>query len=279
MYLVSPLLVASLACDDPVYDVETWQSPLASEFDGEPSVEDGASIYTDEHWGDSSSYALSCNTCHGSRDGDTLLDDSDDWDRPAHTVWNAPWRESWKGGTSWDVETSNVIGAYGGQICVTAFFPEGSEMTAEQAAHLEAYMKTLKDDSPDADDATAQPLDFGFRDWDTEAEFMASLADENGDWLYGEDLGDVDQGEAHASRMCAACHTGSDGTVNPGLPYTSESAPLDLWVARVRRENLDTVDRPNDRMPGFTFDRVPDEELVDLLAFLTAHYISTGDSE
>ena len=55
MYLASPLLFASLACDDPVYDVETWQSPLASEFDGEPSVEDGASIYTDEHWGDSSS--------------------------------------------------------------------------------------------------------------------------------------------------------------------------------------------------------------------------------
>jgi mono/diheme cytochrome c family protein len=261
-----------LGCADAVYDVETWQSPLASEFKGEPSAEEGAKLYTDEHWEDGSSYSLSCNTCHGSGEGDTLLVDEDDWNRPAHTVWNAPWRETWKGNQEWSEDSSSVLGAYGGQICVTAFFPEGSEMTAEQAAHIEAFIKTLKDDPPDPADLRAQVLDYGFKDWDTEADFLASLVDEAGEWSYGEALGDVDSGEALAGRHCAACHTDSDGTVNPGQVYSAGSAPLDLWVARIRRKNLDSVDRPNARMPGFTVDRLPDEDLRDLLAFLTAHY-------
>lgn len=158
---LAPLLALALpAC---TYDPETWQSPLARDFDGTPDAAEGERLYYEEHWEDESLYALSCASCHHNSAGDTLdTDDDDALNRPGHTLYNAAWRGEWKDGERWSKTRSDVLGAFGGQICVTVFFPGDSAMTPEQAAHLEAYIKTLQDDAPDPGDPRAQPLGTGY---------------------------------------------------------------------------------------------------------------------
>jgi hypothetical protein len=60
----------------------TWQSPLASEFDGDPDVAQGEEIYFNEHWTDTSPYALTCFSCHSNSPDDTLAVDADEYNRP-----------------------------------------------------------------------------------------------------------------------------------------------------------------------------------------------------
>jgi mono/diheme cytochrome c family protein len=261
-----------LACGgDDGYDVETWQSPLASEFDGEPDADEGESIFFEEHWEDGSSYALVCASCHHADAEDTFQVDSDAYNRPAHTVWNAPYREVWKGTQDWDEEESDVLGAYGGEICIKAYFPSPSVMTPAQAAHLEAYMKTLRDPAKPTGDDRAEPLDFSFNTWESQEEFVARVQDDSGAWLYGPNLGNVEHGEELAARFCGACHT-RDGAVDPGYYYTEATQDLGTWIARIRRTAVGDTDRPNVRMPRLTIDRLSDDELFDILAFVTAHY-------
>ena len=54
------------------------------------------------------------------------------------------------------------------------------------------------------------------------------------------------------------------------------TAELPVLISRIRRENLPEVDRPNDRMPRFSEDRLPDEDLAHLLAWLTQGRESSG---
>ncbi len=269
---VEALFFLVLACGgEDVYDVEAWQSPLASEFDGKPDADQGESLFFEEQWEDETSYALACASCHHADADDTLTVDSDTYNRPGHTVWNAPYREVWKGTQAWDEEVSNVLGAYGGEICIKAYLPSPSVMTAAQAAHLEAYMKTLRDASKPTGDVRAEPLDFSFNTWESQDEFVARVQDDSGGWLYGADLGDVENGEALTGRFCGSCHT-RDGAVNPGEFYSEAIQDLGAWIARIRRTNVGETDVPNVRMPRLTIDRLSDDELADILAFLTAHY-------
>lgn len=264
------LLLLALACDKGAgtYDADTWMSPLALEFDGTPDAEEGARLYVEEHWEDSSAYALTCVSCHHDDSGDSLTSDADELTRAAHTTWNAAWRGVWKGNQTWDLEESNILGAYGGQVCVAAYFPEGSDMTAEQAAHLEAYLKTRRDPTEDATDDRSQPLDYGFNTWDTKEDFLASVADGEG-WLYGTELGDPAAGEPLAQEYCGACHTPA-GESAPVF-YTTSTLPLITLLQRIRRFDLDEdTPAPNDRMPKLTEDRLLDEDLRDVLAYLTA---------
>lgn len=248
------------------YDLETWRSPLASQYDGEGDPAQGEDIYYNETWTDSTGYAFTCDNCHSANPDDTWTTDGDDWNRPAHTTWNAALRETWKINHGHDKADSDKIGAFGGQICIKAYWPSGAEMTPEQAAHLEAWMKT-NIDSPDTDAETAQPLDYGFNSWETQEDFVASVQDGSGGWLYGSELGDVAAGEELAARHCGSCHTaeGEDGPVF----YTAGTAELGELISRIRRVDLDGGGSPNDRMPRVPFDRLPDGELGDLLAFLT----------
>ncbi|MCB9762992.1 MAG: cytochrome c [Alphaproteobacteria bacterium] len=264
------LLIALLAgCGGPTeYDIDTWKSPLASEYRGDGDATLGEEIYFNEHWEDTSPYALTCSSCHSADTGDTLTTDADDLTRPGHTVYNAPYRETWKGDHTWDAEDDNVIGAYGGQVCVRAYFPEGSDMTGEQATHLEAYMRTRMDASPAADDPRAEPLDFGFTRWETEDDFVASVGDGAGGWLYGEDLGDVANGEALTAEYCGACHI-PEGESAPVF-YGAANSELPVLMARIRRTEVAGFEQSNIRMPRVPADRLSDEDLADILAFLTS---------
>ena len=162
------------------YDLEDWQSPLASQAEEAGDVTRGSDAFFDEHWEDTTAYALSCASCHHGESGDTLTVDSDDLNRPGHTVYNAAHRATWKISQDWDEDESTILGAFGGQVCVAAYFPDGSEMTAQQAADLEAYIKTLRDDPADPDDERAQVLDYGFKTWTTQDDVLASLMDDSG---------------------------------------------------------------------------------------------------
>ncbi len=266
LLLSAPLLV--LACGDKddgdgaTYDLESWRSPLASGFDGEGDPAVGEALYYEENWEDATGYGFTCDSCHSADPADTVTTDGDDWNRPAHSTWNAAYREVWKVNHAWDKADSDKIGAFGGQICVKAYFPSGSEMTAEQAAHLEAFMKGNVDG--DASAETAQPLDYGFNTWDTQEDFLASVG--GGDWLYGAELGDVANGEALTARHCGSCHT-PEGESAPVF-YTAASADLDQLISRIRRVDLGDG-TPNDRMPRVPWDRLSDDDLADVLAFLT----------
>ncbi len=256
----------ALACNDPdgvdAYDVDTWRSPLASAASEPGDAGSGEAIFYGETW-DDGSWGFTCSSCHSSDAEDTLLEDADALNRPGHSTWNAPWRASWKGGVAWDDADSEVIGAYGGQVCVKAYWPEGAEMGPQQAADLEAFMRTQMDDDP-GDSELAQPLDFGFTSWDTQDEVVASLL-EGEDWLRGEDIGDTADGEAAAIRHCGSCHGDEEGVSFASAEFASTGQLL----SRVRKVDLEDLDRPNERMPRLPEDRLPDEELLDLLAWLT----------
>lgn len=265
--LAAPVaLFAGCAEDKEAYDLDAWQSPLASQFSGTPDAAEGERIYREEQWNDSSDYAFRCTSCHGNDPGDTLTEDADALSRPAHTTWNAPHRERWKIGQSWDEKQSDILGAYGGQVCIRAYYPDGAAMSAEQAAHLEAWMKTRIDSSAGA--PTSEPLDYFFTEWPTQSDFLASVSDGSGGYLYGADLGDVDAGAELAQAHCGSCHS-PDGASEP-LIYTAATASLGELIARIRKVDLDDgTEAPNDRMPRVPHDRLDDDELADLLAWLT----------
>lgn len=256
-------LLAACSTGPDAYDIATWRSPLSSQFDGEGDPAEGERIYFEEHWTDTSEYNLSCSSCHAADPADTLTVDAGELQRPAHTTWNAALRTRWKGGQNWDSTDPDYLGGYGGQICVTAYWTDAA-MTPEQAAHLEAWMKTNIDDAPASDDPRAQPLDYAFNTWDTQEAFVDGLRDGAGGWLAGSDLGDVSAGEGLAAAHCGSCHA-SSGAVS----FYSVGLNAGDYVRRIRRTSVDDVAAPNDRMTRIPWDRLPDEDLRDLLAWLT----------
>ncbi|MCP4806905.1 MAG: cytochrome c [Proteobacteria bacterium] len=251
------MLIALIACNAGTggYDPDTWNSPLASEAEEDGDPVNGETIYFEETW-NGSAYGLTCSHCHSIDPADTPTTDADEYNRAAHTVWNAPYRASWKSGDAWDSD-SNKIGAFGGQICVVAYYPD-SEMDAQSAADLEAWMRQQRDDVQDADDDRAQPLEYGFTSWDADAWLEANPAP-YGDAVAGQELTD---------RHCGSCHG------EPAVFYSLDSLDDATLVSRIRKDALyvDTdqeVDAPNGDMPRLPKDRLSDDELGDLLAYLT----------
>lgn len=257
------LMLALIACGPDGYDIDTWNSPLAQQAAEPGDAARGEEIYFNEHWEDAS-YGLTCVSCHSADPGDSLTDDADDYTRPAHTTWNAAYRETWKASHPWDREDSDVNGAYGGQVCVRAYFPAGSAMTAQQAADLEAWMRDNRDADSSAE--TASELDYGFTSWDTQEDFIASLDDGAGGVLAGEDIGDPSAGEAKTLQYCGSCHSQDGATVTL---YSVGNLDAVALTQRIRKVEIDGVEAPNDRMPRVPEDRLSDEDLADILAFLT----------
>ena len=253
------LVILLSAC---TYDMESWQSPLAKTFDGVPDPVEGERLFNEESWEDDSIYALTCAKCHHAAEGDTLYQDDDVLNRPGHTVYNAGLRGSWKNNEKWSLAESDTLGAFGGQICVDVYFPGDSQMTGEQAAHLEAYLKTRTDEDP-GDDPRAQPLGTDYATWHNQAEFLASI-----EGKLGEDLGSVEEGAALAEEYCGSCHrTGEAGE----LQFFSASVLTPAQLAqRIRRVYIDGVKAPNSRMPRLPDDRLVDEDLKLILAYLTS---------
>jgi mono/diheme cytochrome c family protein len=253
------LLILSLACS---YDMESWQSPLAKGFEGEPDPEAGEVIFLEEQWEDDSMYALTCAKCHNASEADTLYQDEGELNRPGHTVYNAGLRGSWKNNEKWNMAKSDTLGAFGGQICVDVYFPGDSQMTAEQAAHLEAYLKTRTDADP-GDDPRAQPLGTDYATWHHQSEFLASI-----EGKVGEELGSVDEGRALAEAYCGSCHRTGEGAT---LEFFGISVLTpEQFAQRIRRATIDGVKAPNSRMPRIPDDRLSDDDLKLILAYLTA---------
>lgn len=251
------MIFALIACNTTDgYDPETWNSPLALEADEDGDPARGETIYFEETW-NGSAYGLTCDHCHGVDPDDTLSADAGDLNRAAHTVWNAAYRGSWKSGESWLDGSDQKLGAFGGQICVTACYPD-SEMDPQSAADLEAWMRQQKDDVQDPDDDRAQPLDYGFTSWDADAWWDTAEAP----------YGDATAGEALAARHCGACHGETP------VFYTLGDLDDATLMQRIRKATLhkgtdDEVSAPNGDMPRLTKDRLSDEELADLMAYLT----------
>jgi mono/diheme cytochrome c family protein len=257
MIWLTPLLAAC------AYDSDTWKSPLAAGFAGAADAAEGERVFYEEHWEDDTPYALTCNSCHNASENDTLTVDEGELNRPGHTVYNAALRGEWKNGQTWDMLQSDQIGAFGGQICVDVYFPGDSVMTAEQAAHLEAFLKTRADAEPADGDPRAQPLGVDYQQWPSQDDFLAAIGSAT-----GADLGDVEAGAALAERYCGACHlTGEGDTLQF---YTLDTLSTDQLLARIRRTTVNGVEHANSRMPRLPSTRLPDEALRDLLAWATA---------
>lgn len=249
-----------LAC---AYDMESWQSPLAKGFEGVADPEEGERIFNEEHWEDKSIYSLSCARCHSASEADSLTVDEGDLQHPGHTVYNAAWRGSWKNGEKWSMAKSDTLGGFGGQICVTVYFGGDSAMTAEQAAHLEAWLKTRTDAEPSEGDPRAQPIGVEYSSWDTQSTFLSSIAGK-----VGEELGSVENGELLAGAYCGSCHrTGAAGELEF---YTASLQSAEQLAARIRRASVNGDSAPNRYMPRIPEDRLLDEDLKDILAFLTS---------
>jgi mono/diheme cytochrome c family protein len=262
--VLTPLLLAPLLFAGCTYEPDTWKSPLATGFSGTGDAVQGQEIFEGEHWEDDTPYALTCASCHHPSENDTLeVDDDAVLNRPGHTVYNVSLRGEWKNGQSWNLLASDQLGAFGGQICVDVYFPGESAMTAEQAAHLEAYLKTRADAEADPDDPRAQPLGVEYTEWTTRDAFLADIGSAT-----GADLGDVEAGAALAARHCGSCHaTGEGGAL---AFYTVATLSTDQILARIRRTTVNGVEHSNSRMPRLPATRLPDEALRDLLAWLTA---------
>lgn len=255
------LLLACSSSDPTSYDPDTWNSELARLADEDGDADRGEAVFFDEVW-NGSSYDMTCASCHSVDPADTLLVDVDDLNRAGHTLWNVAHRGSWKSGIAWDSGDTEVIGAFGGQVCVDVYYTD-SEMDAQSAADLEAFIRVQRDDVADDADDRAQPLDFGFTSWDGET-FLAEI-----DGLEGEDLGDADSGAALVDRHCGSCHDQGSGTVF----YTLDSIGREDLVQRIRKDTLNSGDADEDRspntlMPRLPWDRLDDTALKDVLAFL-----------
>ena len=126
---------------------------------------------------------------------------------------------------------------------------------------------TLRDDPEDPEDDRSQPLDYGFKDWTTQDDVLASLTDDAGDWITGEDLGDTTTGEALTQRHCGSCHTPDDS--DAPVFYSLAGITTQTLVQRIRRASVGDESSPNDRMPRIPYDRLSDGDLLDLVAFLS----------
>ena len=253
-----------IACNGPgssTYDPDTWNSPLALEADEEGDAGRGEAVFFEETW-NGSAYGITCASCHSVDSADTLTTDADDHNRAAHTVWNVAYRGTWKSSQTWDEPDPDVMGGFGGQICVEVYYQDSS-MDAQSAADLEAWLRQQRDEALDESDPRSQPLDWGFTAWDGET-FLADL-----EGLEGADLGDAAAGEALAERHCGSCHDAGSGTVF----YTLADLSREDLVQRIRKDTLHggTADEdryPNSLMPRLPWDRLADTDLMDLLAFL-----------
>lgn len=179
---------------------------------------------------------MTCFHCHAkTNERDGLALKGDGHIRPANTLYDSAQRPKfWNG-------FAPTIGK-AAAICQKQYML-GSGLTDEQDAQLTAFLEAI---SPNA----APELDFRT----TYRSMESLLSDPTG--------GDAAKGKKKADTYCMTCHL--DGRVGPvWAPGLYEP---DWVVRRVRR--LDG--HKNKQMPNFTFTRLPDEDLRDIVTYLTS---------
>ncbi len=178
---------------------------------------------------------MTCFHCHAkTNERDGLALKGDGHIRPANTLYDSAQRPKFWGGFAPTVGKASAI-------CQKQYML-GDGLSDEQDAQLTAFLTAI---SPNA----APELDFRT----TYRSMESLLSDPTG--------GDAAKGKKKADTYCMTCHL--DGRVGPvWAPGLYEP---DWVVRRVRR--LDG--HKNKQMPNFTFTRLPDEDLRDIVTYLT----------
>lgn len=189
-----------------------------------------------------------CANCHGFEVGDSLMAEADGLVRAGASLWGASRRTNIKG-------KGGHVAALGGNHCVEHWQggPAGG-LTAQELADLDAFLKTGGDATHD----TANNLDY--------AAMTFTLPQD----LTG---GDAARGGLLVVKFCVVCHDVENkpkkfGSVKPVLKPASRPADRLLRLAR-RIKDSDYVEggRSNRFMPGFSDQRMNEQELKDILAW------------
>jgi mono/diheme cytochrome c family protein len=190
---------------------------------------------------------FSCQACHGFDKDDTMEVDSLGLIRVGPSIYAASHRTNTK-------NSGIRNAALGGNICVLHFFHGKSPgMAAQELAHLDAFLKT----GGAANHPTAQNIPYDRMTYPVPPAVLTG--------------GDVAKGKAIAMSRCVSCHAVGDVEAKYGAVGVSLAAgewdylTLDELAHRIR--NID--DKNNDYMPGFSNLVLTDEEMIDLLAWLT----------
>ncbi|PZR06041.1 MAG: hypothetical protein DI536_30925 [Archangium gephyra] len=179
---------------------------------------------------------MTCYHCHAkTNERDGLALKGDGHIRPANTLYDSAQRPKF-----WNGFAPTVGKA--ASICQKQYML-GDGLSEEQDAQLTAFLTAI---SPN----TAAELDYRT----TYRSMEQLLSDPTG--------GDAAKGKKKADTYCMTCHL--DGRVGPvWAPGLYEP---DWVVRRVRRGD----GHKNKQMPNFTFTRLPDEDLRDIVTYLTA---------
>lgn len=190
---------------------------------------------------------MTCVTCHSFDQRDTMAVDGDGLIRAGFPVFASRQRTNIK-------NSGTGLAALGGNVCVIHFMG-GKEpgMQASELANLDAYLRT----GGDKNHATAANINYPKAIW-TIPEVLTG--------------GDAKQGEVFARKACVTCHdvgktkakySSAGGALKPGT-----YAPADLKGLALQIRNPDY--KHNSEMPGYTDLRLSNQQLLDLIAWLSA---------
>ncbi|MCC6574995.1 MAG: c-type cytochrome [Planctomycetes bacterium] len=190
---------------------------------------------------------MACVNCHSFDAGDKLFfDDADGMARASMSLWDVSHRTNIKSKGS-----SNA--ALGGNHCAVSWQGAAEPgLSAQELADLNAFLKT----GGGADRATNFPYD-------------------SQTWTVPEKVtgGDVTRGGEMVIKYCIACHGIDDqpakfGSVKPVMKKGSRGADKLLKIAKRIRDHEESGTRTNRFMPGFSDQRMPQQDLLDILAWL-----------
>ena len=190
---------------------------------------------------------LTCVSCHSFNPDDTYQLDGDKQKRSANPIFASIHRTNIK-------NEGSSVAALGANICVLHFFREPEPgMTAQELADMDAFLHT----GGNANHATAKNLDY--------ANAKRTVPDKltGGDAVRGKQLAQ--------EQYCITCHTVD------GKKYTHVQGSKKLQGGQFSPDKAKDVARRirnpdfkvNEDMPGHDDLRMPEKDLLDILAWLT----------
>lgn len=188
---------------------------------------------------------MACVACHSFDKGDTMTTDADSQIRAAVSVYASTFRDNVKGMGSHNA-------TLGGNLCVP-YWQNGPKegATPQQLADIDAF---LKRDGGDKSHATADNIAYKSRKF-----------------TIPEDLtgGDAARGAELADKYCLTCHAvdGKEPIYDLGERKLKGGSVPAEYLSKVAKRIKDEDKNNNDFMPGFPDERMPVEDLLDLLAF------------
>ncbi|MCA8910075.1 MAG: c-type cytochrome [Planctomycetes bacterium] len=216
---------------------ETWDVAVTLSGDAEA----GRKFFNEEGFDE----GMPCAACHAFDKADTMTTDAGDHQRAAVSVYAARWRTNIK-------NTGSHNSTLGGDVCVPYWQGGPKEGAgAQQLADLDAFFKA---ESGPKDHATAVNIDWKGRTF-TIPETLTG--------------GDAARGEKQAVRYCGTCHEVNDAEplYDVGVRHLKGGTVATDRLDRLAKRIKDKGKSNNDFMPGFNDQRMPEQDLLDILAF------------